>query len=114
MLSLIETWMCLALPPDEIDQIERFKPLTPEQRELFLSAKKEKGKYTEGVLLSPKLQGLFRNVPPRLYLAMAATEQDEKHQRRSLMEKLKLSELEVVEYIAEEMMRQKIEDGRDD
>ncbi len=109
MLSLMETWMCLALPPDEIDQIERFKPLTPEQRELFLSAKKEKGKYTEGVLLSPKLQGLFRNIPPRLYLAMAATEQDEKHQRRRLMEKLKLSELEVVEVIAEEMMRPRVE-----
>jgi len=114
MLSLMETWMCLALPPDEIDQIERFKPLTPEQRELFLSAKKEKGKYTEGVLLSPKLQGLFRNVPPRLYLAMAATEQDEKHQHRQLMEKLKLSEIEVVEHIAEEMMRQRVEDGDDD
>jgi hypothetical protein len=77
--------MCLALPSDEIDQIERFKPLTTEQHELFLSAKKEKGKYTEGVILSPKLQGLFLNVPPKLYLAMAATDQDEKYQRRSLM-----------------------------
>lgn len=84
MLSLIETWMCLALPPDEIDQIEKFKILTPEQRALFLSAKKEKGKYTEGVLLSPKLQGLFRNVPPRLYLAMAATDQDEKKSTQSV------------------------------
>lgn len=114
MLAMLEAWLCLALPPDEIDQIERFKPLTQEQRELFLSAKKESGKYTEGVLLSPKLQGLFRNVPPRLYLAMAATEQDEKNQRRVLMEKLKLTELEVIEYIANQMMDKKIEEGHDD
>lgn len=104
MLAMIETWLCLALPPDEIDQIERFKTLTQEQRELFLSARKEKGKYTEGVLLSPKVQGLFRNIPPRLYLAMAATEQNEKNERRKIMEKLKCSELEAVEYIAKDMM----------
>ncbi len=114
MLSLLETWICLALPPDEIDQIQRFKTLTPEQRELFLSARKEKGHYTEGVLLSPKLQGLFRNVPPRLYLTMAATEQDEKNQRKVLMEKLNLTELEVVEYIANQMMVRKVEEECDD
>lgn len=114
MLAMMETWMCLALPPDEIDQIERFKPLTLEQRALFFSARKEKRKYTEGVLLSSKIQGLFRNVPPRLYLAMAMTEQEEKNQRKVLMEKLNKTELEVVEYIADQMMAQKIEEGNDD
>lgn len=114
MLSLLETWICLALPPDEIDQIERFKTLTLEQRELFLSARKAKGQFTEGVLLSPKLQGLFRNVPPRHYLMMAATEQDEKNQRKVLMEQLNKTELEVVEYIAEQMMAKKAEADIDD
>ena len=104
MLSMMETFICLALPPDEIDQVERFKPLTPEQRALILSAQKEKGKYTEGVLLSPTLQGLFRHVPPRLYLAMAATEQSEKTERRHLREKLNLTDLQAVEYIAQQMM----------
>jgi conjugative transfer ATPase len=114
MLSLTETWMCLALPPDEIDQIERFKTLTKEQRALFLSAQKEKGKYTEGVLLSPKVQDLFRNVPPRLYLVMAGTDQDEKNLRKTLMKKLNLSELEVVNHIAEQMMNKPVEEGNDD
>jgi conjugative transfer ATPase len=114
MLSLLETWMCLALPPDEIDQIERFKTLTEEQRALFLSARKEKGKYTEGVLLSPRLQELFRNVPPRLYLAMAATEQVEKHQRRLLMKKLKKSEMDAVKYIAMKMMEKPMEESGDE
>ncbi len=114
MLAMLETWMCLALPPDEIDQIEKFKVLTAEQRALFLSAQKEKGKYTEGVLLSPKLQGLFRNIPPRLYLAMAATDQDEKNQRQQLMQRLQLSELEAVEYIAEQMLAQPMQEATDE
>ncbi|HVY54091.1 MAG TPA: conjugative transfer ATPase, partial [Gammaproteobacteria bacterium] len=109
MLPMFETWMCLAVPPDEINQIELFKVLTPEQRTLFLSARKEKGKYTEGVLLSPKMQGLFRNVPPPLYLVMAATEQYEKHQRRQLMQDLNLTELEVIQYQAEQRMSQTLE-----
>ncbi len=104
MLSLLETWMCLALPLDEIEQVERFKVLSEEKKTLFLSARKEKGKFTEGVLLSPRLQGLFRNVPPKLYLAMAATEQIEKHQRLLTMKKLQKSELEAMKYLANEMM----------
>jgi conjugative transfer ATPase len=107
MLAQIEHWMCLALPPDEIDQIERFKTLTQEERALFLSARKEKGKYTEGVLLSPKLKGLFRNVPPRLFLAMAATDQDEKNLRARICKKLNCSEIEAVKIIAAEMMKLK-------
>jgi conjugative transfer ATPase len=107
MLSQIEIWLCLALPPDEIDQIERFKPLSAEQRELFLSARKEKGKYTEGVLLSPKMTGLFRNVPPRLYLAMAATDQDEKHHRATLRAKYNCTEIEAIKMIAKGMMEKK-------
>lgn len=114
MLAMIETWICLALPPDEIDQIERFKPLTPEQRALFLSARKSPKQYTEGVLLSPKTQGLFRNVPPRLYLALAMTEQDEKNHRRALMEKHGVSEVKAAEMVAKEMMAYKPQERMDD
>ncbi|MDF3055667.1 MAG: Type secretory pathway, VirB4 component, partial [Gammaproteobacteria bacterium] len=114
MLAMIETWICLALPPDEIDQIERFKPLTPEQRALFLSARKSPKQYTEGVLLSPKVQGLFRNVPPRLYLALAMTEQDEKNHRKNLMEKYGISEVEAAEIVAQEMMSYKSKEVIDD
>jgi conjugative transfer ATPase len=114
MLAMIETWICLALPPDEIDQIERFKPLTPEQRALFLSARKSPKQYTEGVLLSPKVQGLFRNVPPRLYLALAMTEQDEKNHRKQLMEKHGITEIEAAEMVANEMMAYKPKEGLED
>lgn len=106
MLSQIEHWFCLALPPDEIDQIERFKTLTAEERALFLSARKEKGKYTEGVLLSPKIKGLFRSIPPRLFLAIVATDQDEKNYRHRVMAKYDCTEVEAVKIIAKEMMGQ--------
>lgn len=114
MLSLLETWICLALPPDEIDQIERFKPLTPERRALLLSAKKESGKYTEGVLLGSKIQELFRNVPPRLYLTFAATEQREKNHRRRLMQQLDITELQAAMHIAQAMMQVPMEESSDD
>ena len=114
MLAQIEHWICLALPLDEIDQIQRFKTLTQEQRALFLSARKEKGKYTEGIFLCPKLNELFRNVPPRLYLAMAATDQDEKNLRACTMKKFQCSEIEAVQIIAREMMKKNDEGGEDD
>ncbi len=106
MLSQIEAWICLALPPDEISQIEHFKVLTPEQRALLLSARKEKGKYTEAVFMSPKEVGLVRNVPPRLYLAMAATDQDEKYLRQQIMQQYHCTEIEAVKRIAQQMMSQ--------
>lgn len=103
MLSLIETWMCLAVSEEEIKEIQRFKTLTPEQQSLLRSARKEPRKYTEGVLLSPKMQGLFRNVPPRLYLALAQTEQSEKNARKVIMQTQACSELEAAQWIAQQM-----------
>ena len=114
MLSQIELWLCLALPPDEVDQIERFKILTAEQRALLLSAQKEKGKYTEMVVLSAKEKGLCRNIPPTLYLAMAATDQDEKYQRARLMQDHSCSEMEAVKIIAKNMMLKKLDTDTDD
>lgn len=104
LLSQCEAWLCLAVPPDEIDQIERFKTLTAEERLLLLSASKEMGKFTEGVLLTPKIRDLIRNIPPRLYLAMAATEKDEKVRRKEIAAIHHCSEIESINFIAKEMM----------
>ncbi len=114
MLSQIEVWLCLALPPTEIDEIEHFKVLTQEQRMLLLSARKEKGKYTEGVFMSPKEIGLIRNVPPRIYLAMAATDQDEKYLRQQLMQVHHCTEIEAVKLIAKQMMNHETKAEQDD
>ncbi|CVF70120.1 conjugative transfer ATPase%2C PFL_4706 family [Serratia marcescens] len=40
------------------------------------------GCYTEGVVLSKKLEALFRAVPPGLYLALGITEKEEKAARK--------------------------------
>jgi len=44
----------------------------------LLSARKEPGKYVEGVVLSDNLEALFLSVPPPLSLALAMTEKHEK------------------------------------
>ena len=74
MLNIIEWRICLDMPPDEVEKISRFCELTPAQKALMLSARKESGKYTESVLLSKSMEVLFRAVPPSLYLALAMTE----------------------------------------
>lgn len=82
------------MPPEEIDQVCRFKALTVEQRQLLRSAVKSPGKYTEGVVLSPRVEGLFRVVPPALYLALAMTEKHEKAERMRIMRETGCSEVE--------------------
>ena len=105
LLNMIEWWLCLVSPKEEIDQIARFKALTPEQKALLLSARKEPGLYTEGVVLADTVEALFRSVPPPLYLALAMTEKDEKAQRQRLMDEHGISEVEAAMRIAERLRR---------
>ena len=51
MLNMMEWWKCMSMPPEEAEQIARFRELSDEQRALLLAAGKEPGKYTEGVIL---------------------------------------------------------------
>jgi hypothetical protein len=85
MLNMMEWWLCLVMPKEEVEQIARFKDLNDEQRNLLLSARKEPGKYVEGVVLADKVEALFRNVPPALSLALAMTEKHEKAERAAIM-----------------------------
>jgi len=94
LLNMIEWWELLVMPPEEIDQVCRFKALTEEQRQLLRSAVKSPGQYTEGVVLSPRVEALFRVVPPALYLALAMTEKHEKAERMRIMKEQGCSEVE--------------------
>ncbi|EGM6569912.1 conjugative transfer ATPase [Salmonella enterica] len=105
MLNMAEWWICLVMPPDEIEQVARFRRLTDEQKAMLLSAKKGAKKngipcYTEGVVLAQHWNALFRSVPPSLYLALGMTEKDEKAQRKELMKTHQCSELEAVFMVA--------------
>ena len=84
--------------------VEEFRKLTEEERELFRSVRKAAKKYVEGVILCPRIKALFRNVPPRLSLALAMTEKHEKAERRQLMEQYGISEIEAAKKIAVKMM----------
>lgn len=103
MLNMIEWWICLNMPPDEVEKIARFRELGDAQKALMLSARKESGKFTEGIILSKSMEVLFRAVPPSLYLAMAMTEPEEKNERYKLMQQHGISELEAAIMVAQEM-----------
>jgi len=75
------------------------------QRSLLLSARKESGKYVDGVVLSDNLEVLFRNVPPPLSLAFAMTEKHEKAERATIVEEHGCSELEAVHIMAERIAK---------
>lgn len=103
MLNMAEWWVCLTMPPEEVNDIARFKALTEEQKAVLLSASKLSGCYTEGVVLSKKLEALFRAVPPSLYLALGMTEKEEKAERRALMQEFGCSELEAACKVAQKL-----------
>ena len=70
---------------------------------LFRSVRKEGKKYVEGVILCNRFKGLFRNISPRLALALAMTEKIEKTERRKIMEERHCSEVESAIMIAQNM-----------
>ena len=97
----------MVMPKEEVEQIARFKDLSDEQRSLLLSARKEPGKYTEGVVLADSVEALFRNVPPPLSLALAMTEKHEKAERAIIMREQNCNELEAVYVMAERIARKR-------
>lgn len=94
MLNLAEWWLCLTMPAAEVEDIARFKPLNEEQRLLLTQARKEPGKYTEGVVLSDTMTSLFRVVTPPMPLALAMTDKDEKAERNSIARENKCSDVD--------------------
>jgi conjugative transfer ATPase len=107
MLTMLEWWLCLVMPKDEITQIARFRHLTDEQAALLLAAKKSPGKYTEGVVLTDHFAALFRNVPPAIALALGMTEKEEKAERARLMQAHQCTELDAVLLVAAQIAKKR-------
>lgn len=101
MLNMMEWWICLVMPKEEIEQIARFKDLNDEQKSMMLSARKEPGKFVEGVVLADQIQALFRSVPPAIALALAMTEKHEKAERGQLMREKGIAEVDAARIVAE-------------
>lgn len=103
MLNMIEWWLCLVMPPEEVEEIARFKKLTTEQKAMLLSATKAQHCYTEGIVLANRIEALFRAVPPSLFLALGMTEKEEKAARKALMTEHGISELEAAKLVAKKL-----------
>jgi conjugative transfer ATPase len=82
MLAMFEWWLCLKIEAGELKHIEENRSLSDDQKQMLLSTRKESGKYTEGVVMSDTVQGLFRVIQPSLCLALAGTEKEEKRARK--------------------------------
>ncbi len=91
LLSMFEWLIAMTPPKKEIDAIEKIRDLTPEQRSMLRAARKEPGKFTEGVILSDQISALFRSVPPAEIFALGLTEKEEKAKRRRLMKERGIS-----------------------
>ena len=103
MLNMVEWWLCLVMPTEEVEAIARFRQIDEAQRDMLLSASKAPGQYTEGVVMSEVIETLFRNVPPSLMLALAQTEKHEKARRMTLMTEKGITEVEAAELVAREI-----------
>ena len=103
LLNMIEWWICLVMPKEEVGEMGRFRDLSAAQRELLLSATKAHLQYTEGVVLAGTVETLFRCVPPSLVLALVQTERHEKARRAEIMAEHGVTEVEAAVRIAAEI-----------
>ena len=105
MLNMVEWWLCLVMPKEEVEALGAYRQLNEGQRAMLLSASKAAGHYTEGVLMSERTEVLVRQVPPSLMLALAQTEKHEKARRYTLMREHGCSELEAALQVAAQIDR---------
>ena len=114
VLSMMETWLCLSVSTTEIELINAFKPLSKTEVAMIEDIRKYPGVYSEGVLLGKNYKGLFRNVPPRLHLALSMTEQDERAERAKLQREHNVDELAASELMATKMKQHVVVNKKED
>ena len=105
LLNMIEWWIALVCPKEEVEEMRRFRELTDEQVEMLLSTRKAHRQYTEGVVMSAAGMHLFRAVPPSMVLALAATERHEKAERAAIMARDGVTEVEAAQAVAADIDR---------
>jgi len=103
MIDLAEWWYLINFEQKQIDELERFKAITEDEKRMMGSTRKESKKYTEGVVMSPRMKSIFRVVMPALPLVLAGTDGIEKQERRKIMKQKNLNELDACFYIADQI-----------
>lgn len=90
ILKIIEWWVCLNLEEAEIEDLEKFRSLSKEQKQMMLSATKQDRCYTEGIVMGNRKkvgEMMVRFVPPSIFLTLAMTDTKEKAARSELIRK---------------------------
>ena len=105
LLNMIEWWIALVCPKEEVEEMRRFRELSGEQVGMLLSARKAHRQYAEGVVMSATGMNLFRAVPPSAVLALAATERHEKAERAAIMARDGVTEVEAALTVAADIDR---------
>ncbi|MEH6454898.1 MAG: conjugative transfer ATPase [Cocleimonas sp.] len=86
ILQICEYFIALKPPPDDLDALAVLARLKDTDKALITSARAEKYKYTEGVIIN-KTRGessLIRIIQPSFTLAIAGTEDKEKNERTEI------------------------------
>lgn len=103
MLGMMEYFISLKIPPNEIDLTREFRPITDEQAETMLQNRMNPGKYSEGCILQEDKVLQFRTVPPSLIFGLASTSPEEKAARKKVQDELGLSELDAIFHMTQQM-----------
>lgn len=109
MLAMFEWWLCLKVEAGELKHIRENRALSEDQETMLLSTRKEPKKYTEGVIMSDSIQGLFRVIQPPLCLALAGTEKEEKRERQKVMLQHSCNEVQAAIHIGESIAKMRLE-----
>lgn len=104
LLANIEFWMCFGTNQAEIKQIAEHKKLSAVEQAGMSNLKRAHQKYNEAMVLSKKINGIIRIIPPRFIFEIAGTEGAEKRKRLEIMQKYGVSETKACEILANEDM----------
>lgn len=106
LLSMFEWTIAMTPQKKEIEGLEKIRDLIPEQKNMLREARKQRGAYTEGVIMSDQFQALFRSVQPLEILALGLTEKEEKAERYRIMRERGItSKYEAALIMAQELMK---------
>ena len=109
ILNSMEWLIVLKLPKAEINRLKEIREVSDEEVMMIENLTTKKGKFVEGVVLSNKIRGAFRSIPPAWYLALGQTEAVEYGERLRIME-----EQGVTEIGAAHVLERQIEESRCD
>jgi hypothetical protein len=101
------TWILLGMCKIEIEDVLRFKSITPDLLQMIEEARKEAKKFMGVCCINDDQQFLFSNELPALPIALAMTDDPGKAQRRRLMEQHGCTELQAAFMIADQLSAQR-------